>query len=254
MRATITIPILLATASVTAQAGPFKVTDQQRYISIGASVSIVNAGGEPGGSGSAGDSYRVPRDDFSAMNREVGLDGGPLGTVGYAGGRAVQRSSMSSDEISFYGFGDIFVQLVGSGDVITGGGGTSSGFSATFTVTAPTSVSLALGSMPSMVGNDFQFGLSRANGQMVWGLSSIEQPDGPPLYSFERRLELSPGVYNVGAFVGANYSIDGIGDPRAEGQFILTAVVPEPSTYLLWCAGISGVAALRWKRTTRARS
>lgn len=243
--------IALALAAGSAVAGPFNITHQQRYIAIGAFVSIENAGGEPGGSGAASDMFTMPRDDFSAMNREVGLDGGPLGTVGYAGGRAVQRSSMTTDEISFYGFGDIYVQLVGSGDVITGGGSTSSGFSATFTVTAPTSVRLALSSMPSQFGNDFQFGLSRANGQMVWGQSSLEQPDGPPLYSFEQRLHLAPGVYHLGAFVGANYSIDGVGDPRAEGQFTLAAVVPEPSTLLLWSAGVALLVGAAWRRRSR---
>lgn len=43
------------------------------------------------------------------MDREVGLDGALLGNVGYAGVRAVQRSTLGSDEISFYGFGDIYV-------------------------------------------------------------------------------------------------------------------------------------------------
>lgn len=216
-------------------------------MAIAASVTIENAGGEPGGSGSAGDAYTVPRDDFSPMDHEVGLNGGPLGTVGYAGGRAVQRSSLTGEEISFYGFGDVYVQLVGSGDVITGGGSTSSNFSATFTVTAPTSVRLALNSVPSQVGNDFQFGLSRANGQVMWGRSSLEQPEGPPLYSFEQRLELTPGTYHVGAFVGANYSVDCVGDPRAEGQFTLTAVVPEPGTYMLWGLGI-GIMAVAIRR------
>lgn len=109
MHANITMPIILAAASVTAHSGPIQATAQQRYIAIGASISSEKAGGEPGGSGSAGDTFRVPRDDFPAMDREVGLDGALLGNVGYAGVRAVQRSTLGSDEISFYGFGDIYV-------------------------------------------------------------------------------------------------------------------------------------------------
>lgn len=229
-------------------AAPFVVTAQQRYISLGTSVSIENAGGEPGGSGSAGDYFAVPAGDFSALDRELRLDATPLGTVGLAIGRAVQRSAFGNDQISFYGLGDLYVQLLQGGDVITGGSSTSVGFSATFTVTAPTTVRLALSSTPSLAGNDFRFGLSKANGQLVWGQTSVEQPDGSFAYSFEQSLALAPGVYSVGAFVGSNYSLDGIGDSRAEGQFSLTAVVPEPGTVWLLLAGAGLVLGMAHRR------
>lgn len=227
-----------------AQAATFEPTWQSRSVHIGADIAVWNIDGNGGGSGSAGDSFITQPGDFSAMDKEVGLDGGSLGGVGFAGGRAVQRSSYGGERIDFYGFGDIYVSVAATGDFITGGGAASVYFSTIFQVTRPTWVQLDMTSTPSNFGSDFLFALSKSGGGVVWAQSSVEQDGFPPAYSFTRSFWLEAGSYNMGASLLANFPLDGAGDSRMEAAFSLVAsAVPEPQGWALLLAGLGVVGA-----------
>lgn len=234
-------------------AAGFTPVNQQRDVQIGADISIQNADGSPVGSGSASDRDATAAGYFGAWDAEVGLDGGPLGDVGFAGGRAVQRSSITAQRIDFYGFADIFVSVSGSGDVISGGGAASTYFGVGFDLDEATTVRLDMQSTPSLFGNDFLFSLTRSDGSLVWGASSVEQPGGPPLYDFARTFVLDAGRYQLGAYLAATTTLDGGGDPRAEALFSLATAVPEPGAVAMWVAGLAGLAAAVARRRGRMR-
>lgn len=230
--------------------GGFAGLQHSRSVSISAGVSIT--------SGETGDTETATQSDFeteggsgpTAYESAAGLSAFGLTTSDGAaggGGRASAKGALEATGITYDGFADVFVGGYSNFGYASGGGGASSSFAASWTVSQRTVVEFTIHNGADPVFGDFSVTWAKTGGPTLFDFSSTGDglPDGSA--SWTSRFALDPGTYTLQSALNAyaQFEADLAFAGRSTGSFSIT-VIPEPAEVAMAAATLlTGLAARR---------
>ena len=238
-------------------AATFTSVSQARSVDISGHIDLTDLDTGEVFSASLAPHAQTAPGDFGLFDQAVGLGAlvldNPLG-AGNGAGRAAQTSSFAPDAIRFDGVADVFMsgQVFGNAD-ISGSGSASSLLAYRFSVAQAVTVRLAMNSEIGPRLNQFDFALTRENGDVVWDQTEIVDIDGNPDRTFTQLLDLAPGVYDLGVVLSAA-SFFSTSDMGASGRVLADfSIVPVPEADTM-VTTLGGLLLLGWvarRRVTR---
>lgn len=232
-----------------ADAATFTSLSQARSVDISGQIDLTDLDTGEVFSASLAPGAQTAPGDFGLFDEAVGLGDlvldNPLG-AGNGAGRAAQTSSFAADAIRFDGVADVFMsgQVFGNADIM-GTGSASSLLAYRFSVAQAVTVVLSMSSEIGPRLNDFDFALTRENGDVIWDQTEIFDLDGNPDRTFTQLLDLAPGVYDLDVALSAA-SFFSTSDMGASGRVLADfSIVPVPEADTM-AITLGGLLLLGW--------